>query len=149
MATKWIVMRCYDVDYDEPGKERRRHIPRFVCDTEAEAKALELRLARAATIWHSLVGQPLERQPADYAEHLANAEVVLTAMDPGAPASSRYWVAETSTYEGPSDDVTPVFAALMQAFAQLPNPPANAFEAVYRLIRDGGMAPPHVEHHGG
>jgi hypothetical protein len=142
MATsKWIVMRCFDVDYDEPGQERRRHIPRFWRETEVEAKALELRLARAATIWHSLVGQPLERQPADYADHLANAEKVLTDMDPGAPSSSRYWVAEVSSYDGPTDDVTPVFTALMEAFAQLPNPPANVFEAVYRLIRDGGLAP--------
>jgi hypothetical protein len=138
MPTKWIVMRYYTAAVDEPGKDRRRYVPRFVCDTEEQAIALVSRLSRAATVWYSLVRQELERQPPDYADHLANAELVLRAMDPDATHDSRYVVEPTYSYEGPTDDVTPVFEALMTAFSQVPNPPTNPFEALYRLIRDAG-----------
>lgn len=136
MATKYIVMKHYISPVDEVGKDRRRYEPRFFFDAEEAAHALCERLKRAATIWYSLVNQPPERQPPDYAAHLQNAEAVLRQMDPEATHDSMYSVEPSFEYEGPQDDVRPVLEALMAAFAQVPNPPQNGIEALYRLVRD-------------
>lgn len=136
MDPKWIVMKHYTFPTDVEGKERVRHEPRFFCDTEAEATVLSQRLNRAGTVWNSLVTLAPERRGIDHAQQLANAETVLKAMDPESTSDSRYVVEPAHVYSGPSDDVTPVFVAMMTAFAALPNPPANPFEALYRLIRD-------------
>jgi hypothetical protein len=138
MATSYIVMKSYTAEVDVPGKDRRRNEPRFIRDTEADALALSKRLNRANVIWRALVNLTPELQGDDHAAQLSNAEAVCKAIDGQMTADSRYTVEPVVPYDGPADDVTAVFQALMTAFAALPDPPDNPFEALYRLIRDAG-----------
>ncbi len=121
------------------GEDPRKYIPRFFFegeDAEAKALALSRSLGRAMTTWYTLATLPPERQGADHADQLARAEAVVKAKDPQATADSRYSVERSDPYEGPDDDVTPVFVAMMTAFQALPDPPQDPFSAIFRLIRD-------------
>ncbi len=140
MTAKWIVMVYWTATVDEEGKDRRRYEPRFCFENDdsdvAEAQALGLsqRLNRAATVWYALVTLDPARQGPDHAQQLANAEAAIKRLDPNATSDAHYLVEPTAAYTGPTEDLTPVFVAMMTAFGQLPNPPANVFEALYRLI---------------
>jgi hypothetical protein len=127
-ATRWLVLRHNPSD--------RRVAAPFCFATEAEARAHAARLQRASSALHSIVAMELERRPADYEHHLPAAEAALTTLDPDGTADSRYVVEPTYDFTGAADDVAPVFAALLGAYAALPNPPATPTEAIYRLLRD-------------
>jgi hypothetical protein len=132
----WIVMKHYTADQDEPGKERRRYEPRFHFETQAEALALSRRLNRAMTTWYALEELPEQRKGPDHEQQRTKAKGAVLVLDAEATRDARYFVEQSHDYSGPMDDVTPVFVALMTAFQQLPNPPADPFEALFRLIRD-------------
>lgn len=142
MATKYVVMKAYTATVDVAGKDRRRNEPKFWFDTEAAALALSGRLNRSMITWYALVNLPPERQGPDHPFQLVNAEAVAKAADKDATPDAKYWVDASNEYDGPSDNVMPAIVALMTAMAQLPDPPANVFEALFRLIRDASPPPP-------
>ena len=146
--TIWIVMKHYTGVVDEAHPDPRRYEPKFYFtgDTaRAQALTLSQGLNRAMTTWHTLSNLAPERQGPDHAQQLARAEAVVRAKDPDATSDSRYLVEPSDPYNGPSDDVTPVIIAMMTAFAALPNPPQDPFEAIFRLIRDAHVPDPPPE----
>lgn len=133
----WTVMKHYTYPTEVEGKERRRYEPRFYFDGEgAEAKAVALSqsLNRAMTTWYALETLAQERQGPDHAAQLARAKAVVLRKDPDAVADARYLVEESHPYTGPTEDMTPVVTAMMAAFQEMPDPPADYFEGIFRLI---------------
>lgn len=131
----WIVMKNYFVDQDDPAfPSRERNLPLGHFDDEAAAVAVSQRLNRVMTVWYTLQNLPSDRRGADHADQLARAAATVKRLDPDATPDVRYSVVQSQPYTGPIEDLTPVIVAMMTAFQQLPDPPADPFAALYRLI---------------
>jgi hypothetical protein len=133
----WIVMKHYTVDFDDPAyPSRERNQPLYYFDSVSNSAALALsqKLNRVNTVWHSLATLANDRKGPDHADQLTRAEAVVKRMDPNATPDATYSVEQSQVYAGPTEDLTPVIVAMMTAFAQLPDPPADPFSAIYRLI---------------
>lgn len=131
----WIVMKNYFVDQDDPAfPSRERNLPLGHFDTQAAALTLSQKLNRVMTVWFTLNNLPSDRRGADHPDQLSRAEATVKRLDPNATPDVRYSVVQSQPYTGPTEDLTPVIVAMMTAFAQLPDPPADPFAAIYRLI---------------
>lgn len=131
----WIVMKNYFVDQDDPAfPSRERNLPLGHFDTQAAAVTLSQKLNRVIVAWYTLNNLSSDRRGPDHADQLARAGAAVKRLDPNATPDVRYAVVESQPYAGPNEDLTPVVVAMMTAFAQLPDPPADPFAAIYRLI---------------
>ena len=136
----WIVMRtARDPDTGEIVTRPRFNMPDNA--TQQQAEALAQRLNRASSISYMTAQYPNARRGPDHQVWMDAALRVLQAIDPSAPPESQYEVRESETYAGPDESVVPEFTALLTAFAQSAAPPADAFEAIFRLIRDAAAGP--------
>jgi hypothetical protein len=134
----WVIM----AQYKDGGVDVYR--PRFLVTTSREdALELSARLNKAASLSWMTVEYPYERRGEDHAQWADAGLDSLQAMDPSAVARSHYTAWQVEEYTGPHEDVTPVFQALMAAYAaNSANPPTSPHEAIFRLIRDGATPPP-------
>jgi hypothetical protein len=134
----WIVMRAArDSDTGEIVNRPRFSLASNA--TQQQAEALAQRLNRASSVSYMTAQYPNARRGPDHATWSAAALRVLQAIDPDAPPEAQYEVREAVPFTGPTESVVPEFTALLTAFAQSADPPDDAFEAIFRLIRD---APP-------
>jgi hypothetical protein len=134
----WIVMRAArDAETGELVSRPRFHLPADA--TQQQAEALAQRLNRASSVSYMTAQYPNARRGPDHTVWMAAALRVLQAIDSDAPPEAQYEVREAVPFTGLSESVIPEFTALLTAFAQSSDPPDDAFEAIFRLIRD---APP-------
>jgi predicted component of type VI protein secretion system len=132
--------------YQDPNTGAEVHKPRYYVlredgdleAEEAEALALSQRLGRAASLAYMTAQYPNARRGADHNTWQEKGLEALQQLDDEATAMIEYSVERSEVYDGPDEDVTPVFQAMLTAFAQhSASPPQSPQEAVFRLIRDG------------